>query len=134
MSSRYVCRSAAALALLFASFAPQPALAMSRLTSQALMQDMVRGRVVDSLGNGIAGAVVSLAELKIGTTTDAQGAFAFAAVPQGRYTVVARRIGYSSSVRELLVNGATDLTLRLDETPFQVEPVTVTATRIPTST
>ncbi|HVD59390.1 MAG TPA: TonB-dependent receptor [Gemmatimonadaceae bacterium] len=107
---------------------------MSRRTSQALLQDMVRGRVVDSLGNGIAGAVVSLAELKIGTTTDAQGAFAFAAVPQGRYTIVARRIGYSSSVRELLVNGATDLTLRLDETPFQVEPVTVTATRLPTST
>jgi iron complex outermembrane recepter protein len=99
------------------------------------LQELVQGRVLDSAGNAIPNAVVSLAELRVATTTGNDGAFGFAGVPAGRYTLVARRVGFAAAVREIVVAaGATELTIRLRETPFQVEPVTVTATRLPTST
>ena len=97
------------------------------------MQEEVRGRVVDSAGAPIANAVVSLAELRLATKTAADGTFSFGGVPAGRYTLVARRVGYAAAVRDVVVSGATDVPLQLAETPFQVEPVTVTATRSPTS-
>jgi iron complex outermembrane recepter protein len=96
-------------------------------------QEEVRGHVVDSAGAPIANAVVSLAELRLATKTAADGTFSFSGVPAGRYTLVARRVGYAASVRDVVVSGATEVTLRLAETAFQVEPVTVTATRSPTS-
>lgn len=99
-----------------------------------LSQEAVQGRVVDSAGNPIPSAVVSLAELRATTLTGNDGAFRFTGVPAGRYTLVVRRVGYAASVQELVVAGLTELNIQLEETPFQVEPVTVTATRIPTST
>ena len=97
-------------------------------------QEAVEGRVVDSAGNPISSAVVSLAELRATVLTGVDGSFRFTGVPTGRYTLVARRVGYAASVQEIVVAGFTELTIRLKETPFQVEPVTVTATRVPTST
>lgn len=106
----------------------------SVLRPVAAFQEVVSGRVVDSLGNPVANAVISLAELKLSTATAADGTFSFGAVPTGRYTLVARRVGFASDVREIYVSAATNVTLTLMETPFQVEPVTVTATRSPAST
>ncbi len=99
--------------------------------ANATRQEVVHGRVVDSAGAPIANAVVSLAELKLATKTAADGSFSFSEVPPGRYTLIARRVGYATEVRDVVVSGATDVTLRLTETAFQVEPVTVTATRSP---
>jgi len=96
-------------------------------------QDEVHGRVVDSAGAPISNVIVSLAELKVATKTAADGTFTFTGVPSGRYTIVARRVGYAAAVRDVTVSGATEVSLQLAETPFQVEPVTVTATRSPAS-
>src|SRR5437868_15082189 len=92
-------------------------------------QDTLNGRVVDSAGAAIPKAVVSLAELRLATTTSNNGTFAFAGVPSGKFTLVVRRVGFSSLVREIVVPNAGDLLLQLTATPFQVEPVTITATR-----
>ena len=91
----------------------------------------VHGRVVDSAGAPIANVIVSLAELKVTTKTSADGTFNFTGIPDGRYTIVARRVGYAAAVRDVTVSGTTDVSLRLAETAFQVEPVMVTATRSP---
>jgi len=96
-------------------------------------QHEVRGKVVDSAGAPIANVIVSLAELKIATKTAADGTFDFPGIPAGSYTIVARRAGYAAVVRTVVVNGATDVSLQLSETAFQVEPVTVTATRSPST-
>ncbi|MEP6906246.1 MAG: TonB-dependent receptor, partial [Gemmatimonadales bacterium] len=93
----------------------------------------LHGRVVDSAGAPIANVIVSLPELKVSTTTSADGAFSFTGVPDGRYTIVARRVGYAAMVRDVTISGATNVALQLSESPFQVEPVIVTATRSPSS-
>jgi len=91
----------------------------------------LHGRVVDSTGAPLSNVVISLPELKVSTKTSAEGTFNFTGIPDGRYTLIARRVGYAAQVREVVVNGATDVSLRLAETAFQVEPITVTATRSP---
>ncbi len=96
-------------------------------------QETLRGRVVDSASAAIPNAVVSLAELRLATTTSNDGAFAFAGVPSGKFTLVVRRVGFGSTVRDIVVPNAGDLVVQLSATPFQVEPVTITATRLPTT-
>src|SRR5258706_3089082 len=57
--------------------------------------DTLRGRVTDSTGAALAGVSVSITELDRRTLSDASGAFAFAQVPAGRYTVVAPMVGFA---------------------------------------
>jgi iron complex outermembrane recepter protein len=102
--------------------------APSRSTAPA---DTVRGAVVDSGGRALAGVEVLLAELSRRTTTAADGAFTFLAVPPGEYTLVVRRPGFAALARRVTVPGAGDLRLELRRSIVQLDPVTVTATRAP---
>ncbi len=53
------------------------------------------GRRLDRRGP-IRGVQVTLVELARRATTDQRGAFVFGDVPAGRYTIVARRLGYAA--------------------------------------
>lgn len=96
-----------------------------------LPADTVRGAVVDSSGRALAGVEVLLAELSRRTTTGADGAFSFLAVPSGEYTLVVRRPGFAAMARRVTVPGAGDLRIELRRSIVQLDPVTVTATRAP---
>ncbi len=54
----------------------------------------ISGTVTDGAGNPLVGATVEIPQLGLTTTTNAQGAFAFADVPLGTYFVLARNPGY----------------------------------------
>src|SRR2546430_14384926 len=68
--------------------------------------DTLRGRVTDSTGAALAGVSVSITELDRRTLSDASGAFAFAQVPVGRYTVVARMVGFAPRTATVAVPAA----------------------------
>jgi outer membrane receptor protein involved in Fe transport len=101
----------------------------------------LRGRVADSTNTPIGGVQVTLVELSRRATTDKSGDFVFTDVPAGRYTLVARRLGYaavSDTVR--IVPGQQvqvrdqfgirpQVVLRLTRLATDIEPVVVTATR-----
>ncbi|WP_232009308.1 SusC/RagA family TonB-linked outer membrane protein [Mucilaginibacter mallensis] len=74
----------------------------------------VNGRVVDSLGQPVIGANVSLSinGMSYGIATDNKGDFHFNKVPQGRYTLLVTYIGYSKLEKIVKVDGK-DLTLNL---------------------
>ncbi len=92
----------------------------------------VSGRVVDNAGHPVAGALVALVELHRATTTDREGAFRFGDVPTGRYTVSARHIGLISAAKPIAVETSpVSVSLVLDERPTRIEPVNVTALRVP---
>jgi len=114
-------------------FAAAALFASCVFTSGLAAQETLNGRVVDSASAAIPNAVVSLAELRLATTTSNDGTFAFDGVPSGKFTLVVRRVGFASDVREIVVPNAGDLIVQLSATPFQVEPVTITATRLPTT-
>ena len=93
--------------------------------------DSLRGRVTDSTGKPIASANVTVIELARAASTDANGAFLLTDVPAGRYTVVARRVGYVATSRTIMLSAGDrePLDLRLPSIIGNLEPVVVTATR-----
>jgi iron complex outermembrane receptor protein len=94
--------------------------------------DTVRGRVVDATGQPIAAAIIEVTELGRSVTAANDGAFRLE-LPPGHYTLVIRRPGYASAVREIVVDGGppSPLQVALTPSPFRLEPITVTATRQP---
>jgi len=92
--------------------------------------DTVTGRVTDQAGQPLPVATIEITEVGRRLTTATDGTFRVA-LPPGRYTVVIRRTGFAPVVRDVMVSGAFTLDVALTPNPFQLEPVTVTATRSP---
>ena len=72
----------------------------------------ITGRVVDSLGQPLIGASVSLKDTKYSTLTDNQGSFTFPSIPQGKYTLIITYIGYTR-LEEIIETEGKTLNLRL---------------------
>jgi iron complex outermembrane recepter protein len=90
----------------------------------------VSGRVADDKGQPVHAASVSLVELRRTAWTDSTGAFRFAAVPLGHYTMVTRRLGFAPVVQEVNVTDAVaTLDVALTPSPLHIDAVTITATR-----
>ena len=86
----------------------------------------LRGRVVDESGAGIPFAAVALAGHSVGTSCDANGAFALR-VPRGdAHRLLVSAVGYGQVERE--VTDADGLTLRLASAAAELDEVVVTGT------
>jgi hypothetical protein len=74
----------------------------------------ITGHVVDSLATPIAGAIVTLDTLGLGTTTDSAGAFRFAGVPAGRRTLTVHVLqsAAATAVVAVAAGGTADETIR----------------------
>jgi iron complex outermembrane recepter protein len=103
------------------------------LSALLLPADTVAGRVIDNAGQPIPQAIIEVAELGTSVTATDAGAFRVALAP-GRYTLAVRRHGFAPAVREVSVGAgqATPiLEIVLRPSAFQLEPLTITATRQP---
>ncbi|HKW41121.1 MAG TPA: TonB-dependent receptor [Gemmatimonadales bacterium] len=98
------------------------------LLASLAARDTLHGTVADTAGRPLAAATVSVAELGLTAVTQTDGAFRFADLPSGRYTVVVRMLGYAPTVASATVAGP-PLRLVLRPTILHLEAVTVTATR-----
>src|SRR2546421_342631 len=93
--------------------------------------DTLSGRVAGPDGDPVAGATGTVVELHGVALTRADGAYRFADLPPGHYTITVRGLGFAPVARDVVVRGATTLSVTLTRTAIWVEPVTVTATRAP---
>lgn len=84
---------------------------------------------MDPSGTGLANVRVSIPELRIETRTTANGNFSLGSVPDGDYTVVIRREGFSGTAVQHVRPGTEIRTTTLLRPAVTVAPVTVTATR-----
>ena len=119
---------AVAVALVFFSIAGAPAIAQ-------VPGATVTGHVsAAGTGQPIVRATVSIVELDRATTTDSSGAFQLGAVPAGRYTISARRVGFVPVAISTTVSAGvpSNVALVLEPGGQRLEPVNVTATRAPT--
>ena len=119
----------AAVALLVACALPAAA---HRAEARTAVREAgsIHGRVLDGeRGTPVPGALVRIAQLGRREASHGDGAFHFARLAPGRYTVVAERIGYAPASAEVVVgDGATaEVTLRLLPAAIQVEALRVTA-------
>ncbi|MGC4234016.1 MAG: TonB-dependent receptor [Niabella sp.] len=74
----------------------------------------------------LPGATVVVPDLKLSTTTDANGIYRFNALPNGRLTVQVSYIGYRSKVETVIVAGASTHDFLLSQSVVENENVTVT--------
>jgi TonB-dependent receptor len=82
-------RKSLAALLLYGLFAPAVALAQNGSA-------VIRGRVADSAGGVLQGAIVTLAPTGGAAVTDKQGAYSIAGLPPGSYTVQVSYVGFSA--------------------------------------
>jgi len=81
------------------------------LTSVQAQQTMVKGKVVDKTTNEpLAGATVTIPDLRVGAVTDKDGYFSFKA-KEGIYFIEARFIGYDNLRQEIVLKAGQTITV-----------------------
>lgn len=93
----------------------------------------IAGKVVDAKsGDALPGASVLVQGLDMGAATNLEGEFTIANVPAGTRSVIARFIGYKSTVKTVTVTGGgvAELNFDLSETALQLDEVVVTGAGI----
>src|SRR5262245_15217181 len=104
------------------------AAALLPLHAESVARDTLRGRVVDRDGAAVSQVHVQLVELGRSATTDRAGEFVLTHLPHGQQTVLVRRPGYAPIVRHIDLDTVTALNFALEPAPFELEPLSVTAT------
>ena len=83
----------------------------------------------DSAGTGVAGAEILIPALNRSAIANGEGRFRLESVPEGRYEIIVRHIGFESLIDTLLFGprAQIDRRFQLTETPAQLEPTVTTA-------
>src|SRR5262245_7010758 len=92
-------------------------------------QSLLRGVVSDTTGRPLPGAVVEIDQLKRSATTDPQGAFLFGEIPEGKYRVRARSVGYRPHAVDIRIERGkpASLALQLAALPVLLDSLAVEA-------
>jgi iron complex outermembrane receptor protein len=102
-------------------------LLMCILTSIAYSQINMSGTISDKTTNEkLQSAVVSIPEIKRGTTTDASGIFSFSSLPKGNYLLNIKYVGYASLNIQLKLYRDTIIQIQLSQTAAELNDVIVT--------
>lgn len=93
-------------------------------------QYILSGKIINSKDNlPVRGAVVSMLESAIWTTTDKNGDFAIDNIAGAKFVLQIEHTGYNTKLMELLMSGnITDTLIYLDEDNLSLKDVVVTAT------
>ncbi len=94
----------------------------------------IEGRVRDQAGAPIANAQVTIVGTAFGALTNNQGYYFFNNVPVGTASVRAAFVGYKSAEAQgvrVLAGQTVTQDIQLEQTPFQVDEITVTAAATP---
>ena len=111
---------------------PGAVVAVLPLLAWAGTTGKISGRVVDERGEPLAGVNVAVPAARTGAVTENDGRYVVINVPAGTYDVRVSLIGYrTTTVQGLTVSAdqTTDLDLRLESTPLELEEVVITAER-----
>lgn len=90
----------------------------------------LNGTVETGDGSPLPGATVTIEALDRGTSTDEEGRFAFADVPEGTYTLEIRFVGYQPKQRTVTVPLEEELLIVLSPEEVAIEDVIVTASPV----
>jgi len=95
--------------------------------SASAQSGTVRGRVVDSAGAAIAGAIITVDRSVVRTQSTSSGAYTLVGVPTGRQTVRARIISYAPLAIDVTVraNESTTQDFSLRRSTVQLAPIAI---------
>lgn len=102
-------------------------------TSILLGQGLIIGRVMDAkTKEGLPGANVQIENTVLGASTNLKGAFMIRRVPYGVYSLRVSMMGYGTKHIpnvKVTVGDTVIVVVRLEETPIEIDPVVVTASK-----
>jgi iron complex outermembrane receptor protein len=109
------------------SFASKAALLLCAAAPLAAQSGTVQGKVVDSTGAPIVGAIVSVDQTVLRTTTAAGGRYTIRGVPTGTRTVRARAIGFQAAAADLTITASAPIErdFILSRSPVMLAPIDV---------
>jgi iron complex outermembrane receptor protein len=90
---------------------------------------VIKGRVTDSEGKVLAGAVITIENTFLGVHSDSEGNYLFTGLKNGSYRLKFSFIGYETVISEIKLDKETILNISLTPKPFITEEVLVNATR-----
>jgi TonB-linked SusC/RagA family outer membrane protein len=106
-------------------------LLLAACSSLAFGQTVLKGKVTDTKGNGIANASVTLSRSKVGVTSMGDGSYELTIAKAGNYTVTFSAVGYNRQEKNITaVAGANtiELNAELEEKAAKLDEVVVTGT------
>jgi len=102
--------------------------------SNAQTKTTLNGKVIDaSSRQPLAGAVISLVDMRLSTLSDSAGNFVFRNIPSGHTSIEISFVGYSTLVDHIDLTGAITKEFALQSSVVENEAVTVTAVATSTS-
>lgn len=107
-------------------------LAVSALSAQAVVDTNLSGHVVEAeTGEHVPYYLISIPELRIGTTTDVSGHYVLRNLKPGTYTVEASYPGYVTKKKKVTLNAGatTELNFEVEPDAMMLEQVVVTGTK-----
>ncbi len=90
----------------------------------------VAGQVTDYNGNSLEDVEIRLLPLGVLDFSSASGEFSFSRIKSGKYTIIARRLGYQDYNRTITVGetAINNLIIQMDDDPLELSGVVVTGT------
>ncbi len=89
----------------------------------------IKGKVTDTSGKALTGAVVTIENTNYGAHTNFDGSFAIAGLSDGSYSLRFSFIGYETEVRKADLKGEMILNVTLTAKPYVIGEVLINATR-----
>jgi iron complex outermembrane receptor protein len=100
----------------------------SAISVLAIGQNSLHGKITDATnGQTIPGAIVYLPELKMGTTSDSTGKYYLPSLPRGSYQVEVKLLSYATAVKQVTINGETNVNFSLSASSASSKEVVITA-------
>ena len=96
------------------------------LASVSFAQHTLTGKVTDSeTDSPLPGVAIYIPDLKKGSITSAEGTFLIEGLPKGKFLVEFKLIGYTAQVQSVLIEGPTELTVKLGSIATELHEVVV---------
>ncbi|WP_426671058.1 TonB-dependent receptor [Mucilaginibacter sp. McL0603] len=94
----------------------------------AQAQHLFKGKVTDKVtGQPVPGVTITIPDLKIATSTDANGTYLLKGLPKGEYMLQVSAIGYASETKVVDLGNTYSIDFKLSTSNYELSDVVVTA-------
>ena len=87
----------------------------------------ITGKITDiTTGKAIAGVTISIPDLKVATSTDANGVYVLKQLPRGQYLIQVTAVGYASVTKMVNLENTYSVDFKLSASNYELDDVIVT--------
>ncbi|WP_298410973.1 carboxypeptidase-like regulatory domain-containing protein, partial [Hydrotalea sp.] len=106
-----------------------PQLAIATVGYEEVGQVVLHGKVTDAqTQKPLAGATVSIPDLKLGVITDNEGEYQIKGLPAGNFLVEVKYLGYATATKSIALKDNVTANFTLQESATEIGEVVVTGT------